>query len=200
MARWTVELEKMIEVQDAADETMEIISVDAEGFVIIRPVDLEELAYHEAGHAMMAWYFNREVIVATIERETFSEGRVTVRKPNLKSPQLVAFEALFLNIAGWAAVAMQFPHTDTHFSEEGTDVHEFCRAAFFVWPQHNDEQLAFEMNRVQRRAFQIMGAAWPVVSDLAAALRSCRSLSGEEVHAIIDASGVTRDALRRGSA
>jgi ATP-dependent Zn protease len=152
-----------------------------------------DLAYHEAGHAVMAWWLELPLLHASIIRQGESGGRVTVRPPmKLKSElpgiakrhRLEAQICMF-RLAGLVAEQM---HDASQWIELGEEYREALNIIASIYspfnPQGKGRRWRFLQN-VIALTNSVLHENRDTLTRIADALKERGKLSGEEIYALM---------------
>ena len=144
----------------------------------------EEVAYHEAGHAVVAHALGDRIEDITIESIEYGDGvqRGLTRHWREGTPLKKLEDELQTAQAGWLATKIAFDSV----IGRADDRRRIARAFEEYGAHWSDEERLALRRRGLAGALAILDFRWPAVKALAAALVEQRSLSGAEVHRIIE--------------
>jgi hypothetical protein len=144
----------------------------------------EEVAYHEAGHAVVAHFLGGHIKDMTLDAIEYEGGvQRGLTRYWLDGKPLERFEKeLQTAPAGWIATKIAFNSTFGR-ADDSRAVTRLLNEYGHGWTP--------ELRREWRKrglagALAILDVRWPAVGTLASALLERRTLSGPEIHRIID--------------
>jgi len=144
----------------------------------------ERTAYHEAGHAVVAYHLGVEVRYVTIVPDLVSRGRIEhgdlFCAPGLGSDQANLERAIKISLAGPLAAARFHPRS---FHRQYTDYdHAFGLARYLAGSDGEREFLHYQ----ERQTRNLIDHFWNDIELVARALLECDELSGAAVKKIIE--------------
>jgi hypothetical protein len=156
-------------------------------------VNAQSSAYHEAGHAVVAWYHNIDLEVVTLGTPEDEMGRTRHVNPlqgvdtawgtsvadRMRMEQLVG-----VCLAGplaqrkFSLVGFRRAHAEDDW-QQAVDL-----LSYFV-VSHEELEAYFRLLEIQTRNLLDLDFIWKSITNLATVLLECRTLSGAEVNRII---------------
>jgi hypothetical protein len=161
------------------------------------------LAYHEAGHAVMAWVCGVRVEKVTIVRDSWSLGRVVPERlslsrtdswdwedwetfmykdrepkgtPSLKEVERNLDAMIMFSLAGGIAARRYDPRGQDYARGDREDTRRIVRSYVTVSEEHGEAYVG----RLTARAAAILEEHWHLVKALAEKLVRKRTLDGDE--------------------
>lgn len=159
-------------------------------------VNAQSSAYHEAGHAVVAWYHNINLELITLGAAEDETGRTQHVDPlqgidtawgptvadRIRMEQLIG-----VCLAGplaqrkFSLVGFRRAHAEDDW-QQAVDL-----LSYFV-VTHEELEAYFRLLEIQTRNLLNLDFVWKSIANLAAVLLECRTLSGAEINRIIQES------------
>jgi hypothetical protein len=141
------------------------------------PTSIENVAYHEAGHAAVALGIGATVGLATIKPHGDIEGKVTVSRGRCRYIE----SSLFITLAGPFAQRRFAPRSDWRNAN-----HDFAKVKKEVTLDYGRGTAAQEYHDfLEARAEQLVDEWWIEIEDVAAALLKYETMTGREIRAVM---------------
>ncbi len=155
------------------------------------PSQLERTAYHEAGHAVVAFHLRVKVVSVSIIREDGSLGRVHHKYPSAFTPDLrddsrakrrVETEIIW-TLAGLAAEERLTGRCN--WQGANSDLHEAVDVASYVTGSDRELTAYIEYLREHARNLVAVGHTWAGIKAVANELLQCQEMSAAKARQIM---------------
>lgn len=183
---------------------------------MVEPTSIDVIAYHEAGHAVVALYYARNVIGISVGRPRPEESHVYHDPPrpignsridpdNLTAVWPLAVEDAFIEcrilLGGSVAQAIHEGKSvrEIELGQDGEDllrVLKYLEDTRCAVPALQDVDLSYKQGTLERlllETFAVLKQRWATVERLAGELIKRRKLTGEDVVSIVYPNGTGKD-------
>jgi hypothetical protein len=153
------------------------------------------VAYHEAGHAVIAWRLNMlRKKGASIVREEENVGRVHTHSGRGERPDATSSDSarlrvergVMLSLAGVEAQRQHSPHSVRRYHWASDRQQAIDMLMFIAEPSSDEFPIYWKLLKVRTRA--MVRSHWPQIQAVAARLLVSKSLTSDQIREVIDES------------
>jgi len=141
--------------------------------------ETEQVAYHEAGHIFCAHFFQHKIIKASLDA---CEVKLPAAADNITPAGQTAFETIVVSLAGSYA-SQRFSGNGANGAGADNAYTKYLSLRLSEGRQSEADAL---LDWSRCRAAGLVERNWPAIQKVATALMERSTLSGEEIHKLID--------------